>query len=95
MLNIASLISGACAWLFSGLAIAAPKSSASSRNSFISVSLCAVSLLFQLGEIYRRAHLNDYAGIEDTIRAIVIASCVLVSITIILNLIAVVKTKNK
>ena len=95
MLNIGSLILGACAWLFAGLAISTPKASASHRNTFASFSLCAISLMLQLFEINRRVLLGDYAAIEDTIRAVLIASVVLVFVTIILNLVAIAKEKNK
>ena len=95
MLNIGSLISGTCAWLFAGLAILTPKASTSHRNTFASFSLCAISLMLQLFEINRRVLLGDYAAIEDTIRAVLIASVVLVFVTIILNLVAIAKAKNK
>ena len=95
MLNIGSLISGACAWLFAGLAISAPKPFTSHRNTYTSISLCTISLIFQLFEINRRVLLSDYTAIEDTIRAVLIASVVLVSITMILNLVAVAQEKNK
>lgn len=95
MLNIGSLILGVCAWLFAGLAIATPKAFTSHRNTIVSFCLSAISLVFQLFEINRRVLLGDYAAIEDTIRAILIASVVLVSVTIILNLVALVKAKNK
>ena len=95
MLNIASLILGACAWLLAGLAISTPKASVSHRNTCISFGLCTMSLIFELFEINRRVLLGDYAAIEDTIRAVLIASVALVSTTIILNLVALVKSKNK
>ena len=95
MLNIGSIILGAFAWLFAGLAITTPKVFTSRKNTLVSFSLCAISLVLQLFEINRRMLLGDYAAIEDTIRAILIAGVVLVSITIILNLVALVKTKNK
>lgn len=95
MLNIVSLILGACAWLFAGLAIATPKVFASHRNTLVSFGLCAASLVFQFFEMYHRVLLGDYAAIEDTIRAVLIASVVLVFITVILNLVAVAKAKNK
>ena len=95
MLNIGSLILGACAWLFGGLAIGTPKAFSSHRNTLVSFGLCTVSLVLQLLEVNRRVLLGDYAAIEDTIRAVVIASIVLVVITIILNLVAFVKTKKK
>lgn len=39
MLNIGSLILGACAWLFAGLAIATPKAYTSHRNTLVSFGL--------------------------------------------------------
>ena len=48
----------------------------------------------QLFEISRRVNLGDYAAIEDTIRAVIIASIVLVVVTIILNIVALVKSKK-
>ena len=95
MLNIGSLILGACAWLFAGFAIAASKAFRSHRNTLVSFSLCVISLVFQLFEINRRVLLGDYAAIEDTIRAVLIASVALVLITVILNLVAFVKAKSK
>ena len=95
MLNIGSLILGACAWLFAGLAISTPTAFASHRNTLASFTLCAISLVFQLFEINRRVLLVDYGAIEDTIRAVLIASVSLVSVTVILNLFAIVKAKNK
>lgn len=95
MLNIGSLILGGCAWLFAGLAIAMPKPSASHKNTIVSFSACVISLVFQLLEINRRVLRGDYAAVEDTIRAILIASAVLVFVTIILNLVVLVKAKNK
>lgn len=95
MLNIASLILGVCAWLFAGLAISTPKASASHRNTLTSFSLCAISLVLELFEINRRVLLGDYAAIEDTIRAVLIASVGLVCITIALNVVALLKSKHK
>ena len=95
MFNIGSLILGVCAWLFGGLAIGTPNAFSSHRNTLVSFGLCTVSLVFQLLEVNRRVLLGDYAAIEDTIRAVVIASVALVVITIILNVVALVKAKNK
>lgn len=51
--------------------------------------------MFQLFEINRRVLIGDFSAIEDTIRAVIIAGIVLIAITAILNLIAILKTKNK
>ena len=95
MLNIGSLILGVCAWLFGVLAIGTPKASPAHRNTVVSFGLCTVSLLLQVLEVNRRVLLGDYAAIEDTIRAVVIASVVLVFMTTTLNLFAAVKAKNR
>ena len=95
MLNLGSLILGISAWLFAIFAITACEAFRSYRNTVVSFSLCAASLLLQLLEINRRVLLNDYAAIADTIRAILIASVALVSITVILNLVAIAKAKSK
>lgn len=95
MLNIGSLVLGACAWIFAGFAITTSKTFTSHRNILVSFSLCTISIVFQLFEINHRVLLGDYAAIEDTIRAILIASLALVSVTVILNLVAFVKAKNK
>ena len=95
MLNVGSIILGVCAWLFGGLAITTRKALTSHRNTLVSFSLCVLSLVCQLFEINRRVLLGDYAAIEDTIQAILIASVVLVAISFILNLVASMKAKNK
>jgi hypothetical protein len=95
MLNLGSLILGICAWLFGGLAIRAQDSLASHKDTFISFSLCAVSVLLQLFEIGRRVSGGDFAAVEDTIRAVQTAAVALVSVTVILGLIASIKAKKK
>ena len=95
MLNLGSLILGICAWLFGGLAIGARDSLSSHRDTSISFSLCAVSVLLQLFEIGRRISGGDFSAVEDTIRAVQSASAALVSVTVILGLIASIKAKKK
>lgn len=95
MLNLGSLILGAGAWVFGGLAIGARDSLSSHRDTSISFSLCAVSVLLQLFEIGRRVSGGDFAAVEDTIRAVQTAAVALVSVTVILGLIAFIKAKKK
>ena len=92
MLNIISLIIGIGAWVVAAIAIAKP--AFSYKNTVMSYALCTFSLVAQLFEISRRVNLGDYAAIEDTIRAVIIASIVLVVVTIILNIVAFVKSKK-
>lgn len=92
MLNIVSLVLGIGAWGVAAAAISKP--SCSHKSTILSFALCAFSLVAQLLEISRRVNLGDYTAIEDTIRAVIIASIVLVVVTIILNIIALIKTKK-
>ena len=91
MLNIVSLIFGIGAWVVAAIAIAKP--AYYNKSVILSFALCACSLVVQLFEVSRRASLGDYAAIEDTIRAVIIAAIVLVVVTIILNIIALINTK--
>ena len=94
MFNIGSFILGTCAWLFAGFAISTSKAVISHRNTLASFCFCVISLVLQFFEVNRRVLLDDYAAIEDTIGAVLVASVAMVVITIILNLIAVVKAKK-
>ena len=88
MFNMVSIILGICAWLFAGFAIATSRTATAHKNTLISFSLCVISILFQLFEINRRVLLGDFSAIEDTIQAVIIASVVLIAVTVILNVIA-------
>ena len=92
MLNIIGLILGIGAWSVAAIAIA--KSTHSHKSTILSFALCTFSLMSEFFEISRRVNLGDYAAIEDTIRAVIIASIVLVVLTIILNIVALVKSKK-
>lgn len=94
MLNIGSLLAGLFAWLFAIVAITTRKVSVSYKNTVISFSLCAAALVLQFFEINRRVLRNDYAAIEDTIRAVLLASVILAGTTIMLNIFAFIKRKN-
>ena len=92
MLNIVSLFFGIGALVVATIAIAKP--SYSHKNTIASFALCTFSLISEFFEISRRVNLGDYAAIEDTIRSVIIASIVLVVLTIILNIVALVKSKK-
>ena len=93
MYNVVSIILGICAWLFAGFAIAASRTATAHKNTLISFSLCVISIVFQLLEINRRVLLGDFSAIKDTIQAVIIASVVLVVVTVVLNIIALKKLK--
>jgi len=88
LLNIGSLVVGLGAWVLAFLAISAEKDKTVHRLSFASFSACSVPFILQFAEISNRVSQGDYAAVEDTIRAIIIAACVLVVVTILLNGIA-------
>ena len=80
-----SLLLGLGAW---GLGIAALSGRGPGRASAGSFCLCACALLLQIAEVAHRVNLGDYSAIEDTIGAILVASVVLVVVTMVLNGIA-------
>ena len=95
ILNVGSIILGLGAWSFGSMAIASKKMSASYCFSVGSFGMCAVSLLLQLLEINNRINISDFSAIEDTIRAVIIAAVVLVVVTIVLNIAALFKGKDR
>lgn len=95
ILSIGSLALGLSAWILGILAIIRPKASVSYANTVCSFSLCAVSLLLQLFEVQNRVKIRDYAAIEDTIRAVIIAAVALVFVTFALNIVAFAKARKK
>ena len=91
--NIGSIILGIIAWASAGIAIA--KSKRAQTLSAVSFVACIISLFLQLLEVSNRVNLGDYAAIEDTIRAVILAATLLIVVTIILNVVALLKYKSK
>ena len=90
---VSSLTLGVLAW---GFGVAAIKSKQSPyRYSVISFSLCAVSLFFQFVQFGNLFEIRDFAAIEDTIGAVIFAAGVLVVVTIILNVIAIIRNQAR
>lgn len=94
LLNAGSLMFGLGAWILACSAIAEPYAAKSHRRTFFSFGACAISLVFQIFEIGNRVSAGDYAAIEDTIRAVIIASVVLTVGTVALNAVAIAKVKK-
>lgn len=89
--NLGSLILGLCAWVLACFAIKSKTTFASYHFSVGSLSVCAVSLLFQFFELSHRSDIGDFSAIADTIHSIVFAACTLIIITTVLNIVAVIK----
>lgn len=89
-----SLILGFLAWALAGIAIAAR----GRKKGFLmwwSFLCAAVSALWQFFGIQARAAAGDWAGIEDTSRAVIIGLAVMFAVTFLLNLIALTRDKRK
>jgi len=93
--NISSLLLGLAAWILAGIAITRKKKQLASYYSLGSFGMCILSLLLQIFEVANRVNQNDYAAIADTIYAVRFAACVLVGGTILLNLVVLLKVKNR
>ena len=68
---------------------------ASYKNTLCSFSLCMISLVCQLFEVGNRANVGNYAAIEDTICAVLLAASVLSVVTLVLNPVALAKAGEK
>ncbi len=95
ILNIGSLALGTASIVLAVAAIAVSSAKNTYKCSSFSFVLCISSLLFQIFEIYNRVIKGDFSAIEDTIRAVALASVVLVVVTLILNMIALKRAKRK
>ena len=85
MYNILSLILGLLSW---GMGIAAVCQKGRFQYCFGSMTLCGTALVLQLLEVSRRAGISDFSAIQDTASAISFAAVVLLTVTILLNGIA-------
>ncbi len=86
---VSSLTLGLLAWGFGTAAIKSKKDPYS--YSVISFSLCAVSLCFQFIQFENLLEIRDFAAIDDTIEGVIFGAGVLIGITIVLNVIAILR----
>lgn len=90
--NLGSICLGLAAWMFGYWAIRRTilrkDIKASYTCSMISFGMCIFSLLFQLMEVGNRVDIEDLSAIYDTINAVIFAAKVLISVTLVLNIIA-------
>lgn len=94
LLNIGSIVAGLGAWALAFLAIYTKKPKSAHSLSVASFSVCTISLILQFFEIANRVNRDDFAAIEDTIRAVIIAAVVLVAVTVALNIVSLRKAKE-
>ena len=84
--NLLSIGLGLVSWIMPLLYLCIRK-----RREFFTCGslLCVVfSLFFQIREIMRRADLEDWAAIEDTINGVAFVAAGLILVTLILNILA-------
>lgn len=89
--NLLSLGLGIGAWILGGSAALRGKFGG---FSFASLSLCAISLTLQFYEIRQRADMGDWSAIDDTVGALTFAAAALVSVTLALNGIALLRQRK-
>ena len=88
--NTASFVLGLGAW---GLGIAAFSGIKLRWATSGSLGLCACALLFQIFEVEHRVSIRDFSAIEDTIGAVMVCAGILVVVTLLLNGIALWRTR--
>lgn len=82
-LNIGSILLGLVAWAIPVAAICGKK-----HRPGLSFALCSISLAFQIFYTQHLVSIGDWSAIEDTHYAVTLAAAVLLTITVVLNLIA-------
>ena len=95
-LSTGSLFFGFAAWGIPVVEINLHQKAQGIRNySLYSFTLCAIAVVLQLFEIKHRVALGDFSSIMDTIGATTVAAVILVVVTVMLNAICIVLSKEK
>lgn len=81
--NIGSLLLGLAAWVVPAAAAVRKKNAA--ESCAVSFLLCSVSLVLQLVNVMYLSRIGDFAAIDDTINAVVLAAGVLLAVAVIVN----------
>lgn len=82
MYNLLSIGIGLLSWI---LAIIAIRRRGSSLLGYLSMSACAIAMLFQFVEDKRLVQINDVSAILDTAGGRLFGAAVLVGVTLFLN----------
>lgn len=90
--TLSSLGLGLLSW---GLGIAAIVKKGDTRFVFSSMASCCAALFLQLCEVRHRANILDTSAIYDTIGAVVFAAATLITVTVVLNGIALIRGRQK
>lgn len=92
---VSSLILGILAWGFAVATIKSNKQLTAYRCSVISFGLCVTALFFQFVQIGNLAKIRDFSAIDDTIEGVIFGASVLIGVTIILNVIAIIRAMRR
>ena len=90
LLNLGSLLLGLIAWILPIINLSIPNK-VEHKNWFvlciISISVCALSLFLQILYYNYLVNIEDWSALMDTVNAVVLASSVLLNVTLMLNVI--------
>jgi len=97
-LNVGSLVIGLIAWLLPVVGLMQSK-----QNDFkiwgvlssLSLSACAISLIFQMYYQYHLVNIEDWSALMDTTGAVIFAATVLLSVTVILNILTLIVFRKR
>lgn len=85
---IVSLITGGLAWLLAGVGIAVKNRGLRVAFIIFSFLFCGATGVCLLLEVAGRIRVGDFAGVEDTLRAILIEAVAVFAGTVLLNAVA-------
>jgi len=95
--NVGSLVLGLVAWVLPIINLA-KYNKTKNRNwivlLFASMSVCSISVLFQIVYQKHLVQIEDWSAIMDTIWGVLFVSTVLIGVTITLNLITIFKYRK-
>ena len=95
LLNLGSIVLGFIALILPFVNIVRFKKYDQKNLSFLSISACAISLLFQIFYNYHLVKIGDWSALMDTMGAVTLVAAVLVIVTISLNVIALNASRGK
>lgn len=96
-LNVGSLVLGLIAWILPIVAMTKYKNHDKKDwmvLSMMSISACAISLFCQMVYHYYLVKIEDWSALMDTLGAVVFAATVLLSVTILLNVVTLILNRT-
>ncbi|WP_342513345.1 hypothetical protein MKY34_00720 [Sporosarcina sp. FSL K6-1522] len=97
-LNVGSLVLGLVAWILPVVSLMRYKQG-EHKNwvafSMMSVSACAIALLFQIVYNHHLVTINDWTALMDTTESLVKVGAILLIVTIVLNVVTLIAYRNR